>query len=452
LRDKYLTVTALTKYMKKKIDLDPHLQQVWLKGEISNFNHHSRGHMYLTIKDDKSRIQAVMFRGNNRHLKFMPEDGMNVLIRGNISVFEPYGNYQIYIRHMEPDGIGSLYLAYEQLKEKLERSGYFAAHHKREIPKYPNHIAIITSPTGAAVRDIVTTIKRRFPIVKLTIIPVIVQGEEAAESIITGINQANSLGHVDTIIIGRGGGSIEDLWCFNDERVVKAIFHSSIPVISAIGHETDVTISDFVADLRAATPTGAGELAVPSIVELQNTIQNLQARLTKLAQLIAIKKSKSVHTLRNSYAFHFPRQLLNEKEQYVDRLTDKLRNCTQTMFQEKKTNVNNQTIQLRAQHPEQRLRVAREGMLQVKRRYQKEATTTLQHKQKLLYTAIDKLTLLNPLHIMKRGFALPYQEDGKIVKSVEQLKRNEQLSVTILDGSFTCQVREIRRDNSEKKQ
>src|SRR5690625_965256 len=228
--------------------------------------------MYLTIKDDQSRVQAVMFAGNNRKLKFTPEDGMNVLIRGEISVFEPYGQYQLYIRHMEPDGIGALYLAYEQLKDKLENKGYFDTNHKKKLPLYPKHIGIITSPTGAAVRDILTTIKRRYPIVQTTVIPVIVQGQLAADSIRKAIEFANQSDVYDLLIVGRGGGSIEDLWGFNKEIVADAIYHSNIPIISAVGHETDHTISDFVADLRAPTPTGAAELAVPSRFELLEKI------------------------------------------------------------------------------------------------------------------------------------------------------------------------------------
>src|SRR5690625_3380696 len=242
----YLTVSALTKYIKRKLETDKHLRNIWLKGEISNFKYHNRGHMYLTIKDEQSRIQAVMFASQNRRLTFMPEDGMHVLIRGEISVYEPYGQYQLYIHQMEPDGLGSLYLAFEQLKEKLSKQGYFDERHKRAIPTYPKHIGLVTSPTSAAVRDMITTIKRRFPITRITIIPAIVQGEQGPESIVQGIEKANQLGIFDVLIVGRGGGSIEELWCFNDERVAMAIFHPKIPVISAVGHETDITISDFI--------------------------------------------------------------------------------------------------------------------------------------------------------------------------------------------------------------
>lgn len=445
MNDKYLTVTALTKYIKKKMDFDPHLQEIWLKGEISNFNHHSRGHMYLTIKDDNSRIQAVMFRGNNRQLKFTPENGMNVLIKGHISVFEPYGNYQLYVRNMQPDGIGALYLAYEQLKEKLRQAGFFEEQYKRQIPKIPKHIAIITSPTGAAVRDIITTIKRRFPIVQLTVIPVLVQGKEATDSIKQAIEYANTLGKFDTLIVGRGGGSIEDLWSFNEEKVVKAIFHSTVPVISAIGHETDVTISDYVADLRAATPSGAAELAVPNLKELQDTITHLRARLTKLAQLTMMKKMESVQTLRKSYAFHFPKQLLNEKEQYVDRLTDKVKASFQAVHQKKKTDFTNVWTRFQAEHPKRKFNEASDKLSSLKEQYSKLTKTILDEKQYKLITEIDKLFLLNPLHIMKRGFALPYTEEGEIVKSTEQIKRHDRLKIRISDGSFYCQVQDIRR-------
>src|SRR5690625_4791765 len=280
--DSYLTVTALTKYIKRKMEIDLHLQEVWIKGEISNFNHHNRGHMYLTLKDDQARIQSVMFAGNNRFLKFTPENGMNVLVKGYVSVFEPYGQYQLYIKTMEPDGIGALYLAYEQLKEKLAKEGLFDAERKRAIPPYPQKIGLITSKRGAAVRDIMTTIERRFPAVQLTIIHVNVQGESSAKEIVKAIKFANELKTFDTLIVGRGGGSIEDLWSFNEEIVARAIDASQIPIISAIGHETDTTISDFVADLRAPTPTAAAELAVPSRVDVQEHLHHMKARIANL--------------------------------------------------------------------------------------------------------------------------------------------------------------------------
>ncbi|MBO1004301.1 exodeoxyribonuclease VII large subunit [Pseudogracilibacillus auburnensis] len=450
MNERYLTVTALTRYIKKKLEMDRHLQEVWLKGEISNFTHHSRGHMYLTIKDNQTRIQAVMFAGNNRRLKFRPENGMNVLIKGEISVFESYGQYQLYIREMQPDGIGALYLAYEQLKERLSKDGYFDDKHKRQIPKFPSHIAVITSPTGAAVRDIITTIKRRFPVVQLTIIPVFVQGEEAAKSIQHAIIHANQMKGFDTIIVGRGGGSIEDLWSFNDEGVAKAIFHSKIPVISAIGHETDVTISDFVADLRAPTPTGAAELAVPSLEDLREHMNHLKARLLKLTQLTTMKKAESLQAIRQSYAFHLPKHLINEKEQYIDRLTEKLVTSYHSLQKTKRTTLEQIEQRLIFEQPQKKWQEAKQRVDNAKEALTKSSITKVQQKQHDIQSFIDKLTLLNPLHIMKRGFALPYTEKGTLIKTTEQLKINDQLRVRLLDGSFYCKVEKIRRDQDDK--
>lgn len=446
LTDKYLTVTALTKYIKKKMEIDPHLQVVSLQGEISNFNHHSRGHMYLTIKDNHSRIQAVMFAGNNRFLKFIPENGMKVLIKGEVNVFEPYGQYQLYIREMQPDGIGALYLAYEQLKDKFSKAGFFDERHKREIRQHPTNIGLITSPTGAAVRDIITTIKRRYPIVQLTLLPVLVQGEEAPMSIIAAIERANTMNLFDTLIVGRGGGSIEDLWAFNEEKVAKAIFNSEIPVITGIGHETDMTISDFVADLRAATPTGAAELAVPSLFEVRNTIHHLTTTLSKLVQLTTIKKSESLQAIKKSYAFHLPKQLINEKEQHIDTLNDKLENRFETILNTKLTQFEHVTNRLRNEHPKRKIVLAAEKLESMKEAFNKGSIHILQQKQIKLNSLIDKLTLLNPLYIMKRGFALPYTKHGKLLNTTLDVEVDDRIQVRLSDGSIHCKVQEVWRD------
>lgn len=450
MNERYLTVSALTKYIKKKMEIDPHLQEVLLKGEISNFNHHSRGHMYLTIKDNHSRIQAVMFAGNNRRLKFIPENGMNVLVKGEVTVFEPHGQYQLYIREMEPDGIGALYLAYEQLKEKLSKKGYFDEHHKKEITKYPTSIGLITSPTGAAVKDMITTIKRRLPIVQITVIPAIVQGDEAPQSIESAIQYANTLNQFDTLIVGRGGGSIEDLWGFNDERVVKAIFHSNIPVISAVGHETDVTLSDFVADLRAPTPTGAAELAVPSLGEVKENIMHLNIHLKQLLKLNIAKKTEAIQQLRKSYAFHLPKHLINEKEQYVDTLTDKLTNQFSNRLQQKSNRFEQICSRLKYKHPEKMLHEAVTSVTTLKKEHQKRALFILQDKTNQYKSLVDKLTLLNPLHILQRGYALPYDEQGKLLKSTTEVKEDDLIQVRLADGSLSCQVHEVRRDENVK--
>ena len=259
----YLSVTALTKYIKYKLEGDTHLKQIYLKGEISNLTKHSRGHYYFSLKDENAQIKAIMFSSATKSLAFDPKDGDKVLAYGAISVYEPSGSYSIQIYQMEPDGIGALYLAYEKLKEELEEKGYFSQTRKKPIPKYPSAIGVITSPTGAAIRDIIHTIERRYPLTKLILYPALVQGDTAKESIRDQINKANQDSLVDVLIVGRGGGSIEDLWAFNERVVAEAIYASKIPIISAVGHETDFTISDFVSDLRAPTPTAAAELATP---------------------------------------------------------------------------------------------------------------------------------------------------------------------------------------------
>ena len=272
------SVREITRRIKDLFEENNDLQDVWIRGELSNFTHHSSGHMYFTLKDENSRMRAVMFAGNNRFLRFIPKNGARVIIRGSITIYERDGQYQLYAREMQPDGIGSLYLAYEQLKEKLANEGLFDPRNKKEIPLYPQTIGVITSPTGAAIRDIITTIRRRYPLGRILLLPVLVQGEQAAASISWAIAEMNRRMEADVLIIGRGGGSIEELWAFNEEIVARSIFHSQIPVISAVGHETDFTISDFVADIRAATPTAAAELAVPHMQELRENIRRLEGR------------------------------------------------------------------------------------------------------------------------------------------------------------------------------
>ena len=278
MNDKYISVSQLTRYIKYKIDNDTNLNEVFLKGEISNFKAHSRGHFYFTIKDEGSRINAVMFSSSTKKIKFIPQDGMKVLVTGKISVFEANGGYQIYVSDMLEDGIGNLYIAYERLKKKLETEGLFDQNIKKTIPKIPTRIGVITAPTGAAIKDIISTIKRRWPITEVYLFPSLVQGEEAKDDIVRQIKKAE-LFNLDTLIVGRGGGSIEDLWPFNEEIVARAIYDAHVPIISAVGHEIDFTIADFVADLRAPTPTGAAEMAVPQLSDMMNYLNQLKIRL-----------------------------------------------------------------------------------------------------------------------------------------------------------------------------
>ena len=280
MNDKYISVSQLTRYIKYKIDNDVNLNEVFLKGEISNFKAHSRGHFYFTLKDENSRINAITFSSQTRKIKFVPQDGMKVLVTGKISVFESSGAYQIYVNDMLEDGVGNLYVAFEQLKNKLTQDGLFREEHKKSIPKIPLRVGVVTAPTGAAIKDIISTIKRRWPLTEIYLFPSLVQGEDAKEDIVKQIKKAENFElKLDTLIVGRGGGSIEDLWPFNEEIVARAIYECSIPVISAVGHEVDFTIADFVADLRAPTPTGAAEMAVPQLSDMRNYLNQVNIRL-----------------------------------------------------------------------------------------------------------------------------------------------------------------------------
>lgn len=449
MKERYLTITALTKYLKRKIELDPHLRNVWLRGEISNFKLHSRGHMYLTLKDDQSRVQAIMFAGNNKNLPFVPENGMNVLVKGEISVFETYGQYQLYIKEMQPDGIGALYLAFEQLKEKLDKKGYFATANKKEIPKYPKRIAIITSPTGAAVRDILTTIKRRYPIVETTILPVIVQGEYAVDSITNAILMAEKMACFDTIILGRGGGSIEDLWGFNEEKVAEAIYHCSVPIISAVGHETDTTISDFVADLRAPTPTGAAELSVPSQTELKQAILSHKNTLTRFLTNILDSEKRHLNRLQQSYAFKYPQQLINQKEQQLDAMLERMSRAKSLTYEQKREKFSTLQARLQLQQPTERLRVATEKLLDLNNSLVKRMTEHIQTHEKHLIGVMDKLTILNPLEIMKRGFSISYDSKENVMHSIEQVDLNDTVKISLSDGNLNCKVLDKEAKNNE---
>ncbi|MFC2948213.1 exodeoxyribonuclease VII large subunit [Virgibacillus sediminis] len=452
MKGEFLTVTALTKYIKRKFETDRHLRSVMLKGEISNFKHHSRGHMYLTIKDDNARIQAVMFAGSNKYLKFKPENGMKVLIKGEVSVFEPYGQYQMYIQQMEPDGVGALYLAYEQLKERLFKQGWFDPSYKKKIPEYPGHIGIVTSPTGAAVRDIITTLNRRYPLVEKTVIPVLVQGENAAQSIKRGIELANQRGDFDLLIVGRGGGSIEELWSFNEEIVAEAIFQSDIPIISAVGHETDHTICDYVADLRAPTPTGAAEIAVPSRLDLLDRVNKLRNGLDRELGGLIKESQRHLQRVNQSYAFRYPEQLIRTKEQELDRRLEALKRSAAIILEGKRNDYININKRLIMQHPEKQLEQAKSRLEALQKEQHRLMKEKVERRYSELNQAVEKLMLLNPLETMKRGFALPYNKEGEIIKTRKQVQANDIIQVKIKDGNLTCEVLDVEEANREREE
>lgn len=440
---RYLTVTALTKYIKRKFDADPHLQNVLVKGEISNFKRHSSGHMYFTLKDEKTRILAVMFASYNRSLKFLPESGMKVLVSGDITVYEQSGQYQIYVKELKPDGIGDLYLAFEQLKEKLEKAGHFSPQHKKKIPKYPRTVGVVTSPTGAAIRDIITTIKRRYPVVNILIFPAIVQGDHAPASIVNAIQQANEIKEIDVLIAGRGGGSIEELWAFNEEEVANAIFNSEIPIISAVGHETDFTIADFVADLRAPTPTGAAELAVPHIDELLDKVLTSQTRLIRVMKEKLNFEKERLNRLQRSYAFRYPKRLYEQKLEQVDRLTERLSTGAVKFFRTKKENHQILKKRIERVHPLKLLNDSTSRHKQLVKELNRVMVSIVAEKDRGFRQKIATLDALNPLKIMDRGYSLVYDNEGKLVKSVDKIKKDDRLKVQVADGSLLCNVIDI---------
>jgi exodeoxyribonuclease VII large subunit len=448
---KYLSVLALTKYIKRKFDADPHLQDVHVRGEISNFKQHSSGHMYFTLKDEKARILAVMFSSQSRTMKFLPENGMKVVVKGDVSVYEPSGQYQMYIKEMQPDGIGELFLAYEQLRKRLEAEGLFSLEQKKPIPSYPKTVGVITSPTGAAIRDIITTIKRRYPITNILVLPALVQGENAAASISRAIEKANKIDEIDVLIIGRGGGSIEELWAFNEEIVARAINKSDIPIISAVGHETDFTIADFVADMRAPTPTAAAELAVPHIDELMERLLQRKTRMLQSMNGRYRYEKQRLERAQKSYAFRYPQRLYEQKLEQVDKLTESLVRGAARLTDLKKSKHETIHNRLIRNHPNVALRDAEVKFERSKKDLQRAMGQIFLKKQTEFERILATLQALSPLKIMERGFSLVYSEDNVLIKSVKQVKENEPLQIQLTDGILLCNVQNIKESENRDK-
>ncbi|WP_144526718.1 exodeoxyribonuclease VII large subunit [Peribacillus simplex] len=440
----YLSVSALTKYIKRKFDADPHLQNVYIKGEISNFKQHTSGHMYFTLKDEKARLLSVMFAANNKGMKFLPENGMKVLVKGDISLYEAGGQYQLYVKSMAPDGVGDLYLAYEQLKKKLEAAGLFLAEHKKPIPQYPKSVGVITSPTGAALRDILITIKRRYPIARIIVYPALVQGNNAAKSIAKAISMANARAESDVLIVGRGGGSIEELWAFNEEIVAESIYDSDIPVISAVGHETDFTIADFVADMRAPTPTGAAELAVPHLNEILERLMNRKNRLTRSIQEAVNFERTRLTRLERSYAFRYPHKMYEQKLEQLDKTMDRLGRTSTRYFMKKRDELNQLNDILKKQHPEQAVKNAKDELQQHAKVLRRAMEAIYRQKSQQFVHITATLSALSPLKIMERGYGLVFAEDETLVKSTQQVSKGDKIAVSIKDGTLECEIKEIK--------
>lgn len=394
-----ITVSQLNNYVKRYFDANSALASLWIKGEISNFKLHSSGHIYMTLKDSGATLKCVMFSSNVQRLKFRPDNGMKVVAMGRVSVYERDGVYQLYVEQLIPDGMGELYAAYEQLKEALELAGYFDASAKKTIPSYPEKIGIVTSPQGAALKDMLNILNRRYPLAEIYVYPALVQGVDAASTIAEGIEYFNNDCIVDTIIIGRGGGSIEDLWAFNERVVADAIFASVVPVISAVGHETDFTIADFVADLRAPTPSAAAELAVPDINELTAYLEQSKSRMfNALNSLIKVKKARLDYLLQRDLHKTVLRYIEDCKlclDSTVDNMNDAM--------QERITNLGNRFSSL-----------------------------------------CIKLDALSPLKVLSRGYAVVSKDENNI-KSISDLSVGDSVNVRISDGQLLCDVREIKK-------
>ena len=399
MNDKYLSVSVVSRYLKHKLDSDTYLQNIFIKGEISNCKVHSTGHIYFSIKDETSKINAIMFSSNARNLNFNPIDGTKVLVSGRISVYEATGNYQIYVETMEEDGLGNLFIEFEKLKKKLADEGLFDGKYKKSIPKYPSKIGVITADTGAAIKDIITTIKRRYPIAQVILFPSLVQGDNAASDIVKNIEISDSY-DLDVLIIGRGGGSIEDLWPFNEEVVARSIFNCKTPIISAVGHEIDYTIADFVSDLRAPTPTAAAELAVPNILEITKLLDNYKIRLKESVYKSFNFKKLYLDSLKNSYVIKNPIILYENKKQNLDLLLE---------------NIN------------------------------KNMEIKLENYNREINYIIEKLKLVNPLNTLKRGYSLVLKDD-KIINTIKNIRINDDLKLRINDGYIYVTVKEVKNE------
>lgn len=391
-----ITVSQLNFYIKSLFDSDVNLSYVFLSGEISNFtNHYRTGHLYMTLKDANASVKAVMFRSSASRLKFVPENGMKVIVKGRVSVFERDGQYQVYIDDMQPDGAGALTIAFEQLKAKLQKQGLFDMEAKKPIPKFPRKIGVVTSPTGAAIQDIRNIVFRRFPSAEIILYPVLVQGDGAAQQIADAIEYFNQNDLVDVLIVGRGGGSIEDLWAFNEEIVVYAIYNSIIPVISAVGHETDFTISDFVADLRAPTPSAAAELAVPDKAELLSNLNFLIKHCNQAMVDILSGKRNELEYITSSIYLKNPLMLIRQKQMQFDSVTSRIRNSALLTLAEEKT------------------------------RFAKAAS------------ALDSLSLFK---VLARGYSVVTNADGKIISASENLKKDDIINIKFSKGNAECIV------------
>lgn len=433
----YLTVSALTKYIKRKFDADPYLERVYLTGEISNYRKRPN-HQYFSIKDDHALISAVMYRHEFNRLKFPLEEGMKVLIVGRVNVYEPSGSYNIVIEHMEPDGVGALYQAYTELKQRLAKEGLFSLP-KKQLPSYPKKIAVVTSPSGAVIRDIMTTLKRRYPIVQVVLYPTVVQGKESAASIVQNLKKINAEDDIDVVIMGRGGGSIEDLWSFNEEAVIRQIVSMKMPVISSVGHETDTTLSDLAADVRAATPTAAAELSVPVLVEVLQEIKKNEQRLYQaMTNKLALRQER-LNRLMHSYVFRQPKRLYEAHLVKLDQLTTRMQNVVSQNVRQAQHEQHQLALRLQNTNPSNQIKILKQQSLQLDENLHGSMQRYLDQQKRSFVHLAESLDLLSPLKIMARGYSY-VTADENIIKSTHDIEVGKDIRIHLQDGWLEAEI------------
>ena len=437
----YIKVSALNNYIKLLLDDNSFLHKVYIKGEISNFKHHMSGHLYFTLKDEEGRISAIMFKNRTIDLKFTPEDGKKVLVEGRVSCYPAQGTYQIYVDKMEEDGLGNLYILYEELKKKLEKEGLFNSRFKKPLPKYPSKIGIVTAPTGAAIKDILSTIKRRYPICETILFPALVQGKSAAPDIVKQIKTAQNY-DIDLLIVGRGGGSIEDLWAFNEEIVARAIFDSKIPIISAVGHEIDYTISDFVADLRAPTPTGAAEMAVPTTLEVKNQIDHFKTTCNHIIGKKLEFLEQTLKKVKESYILKNPMMLYDIKLQKLDHTEERLKNWMEQYFQKKKQQFLQISSSYILSNPMIIYQKEFEKLNLMKYQCEEKIKKVVEQKNHQLTIMINTVKLVNPLNILEKGYSIVTKGEA-IIKTSKELNPNDIISIRMKEGSVKASIKEV---------
>ena len=441
--EKYLSVTTLTKYLKMKFDKDPYLERVYLTGQVSNFRKRPT-HQYFSLKDDRTVIQATIWSGIYQKLGFDLEEGMKINVVGRVQIYEPSGSYSIIIEKAEPDGVGALAIQFEQLKKKLSEEGLFQDLFKQAIPQFAKRIGVVTSRSGAVIQDIITTVNRRFPGVEIVLYPTKVQGEGAAEEIARNIVRANEREDLDVLIIGRGGGSIEDLWAFNEEIVVRSIFESRLPIISSVGHETDVTLADFVADRRAATPTAAAELATPvTKLDLLTYLNNQEKRMATAVQNTLSKKEKALQVLSQSVIFRQPERLYDGYLQRLDQLQLRLKQSVSSELIRQQQRVLEQVHHLEQLSPINKIHRYQDQLLQLKKLLRSQMAVTYDAKVAEVKRLSEALVMLDTSRIVARGFAIVKKEDA-VVSSAKDLKVNDQVMLMMRDGQVELEVKDVK--------